>query len=137
MPRHPQRFDEVAALVAGAGLTLARRSGWADDSLEGPREDLVRGVGHIALAGALSFLLVSFFIVGYLAEAALTFRPPGLGGVRFEWDQPNLATVLVPSRSPAGHSGYIGLSLFLLAERVRPRSCVSTRPTPRRFPLLE
>lgn len=28
VPRHPQRFDEVAALVAAAGLTLSRRSGW-------------------------------------------------------------------------------------------------------------
>jgi 3-deoxy-D-manno-octulosonic-acid transferase len=26
VPRHPQRFDEVAALVTGAGFTLARRS---------------------------------------------------------------------------------------------------------------
>jgi 3-deoxy-D-manno-octulosonic-acid transferase len=30
VPRHPQRFDEVAALIAGAGLKLARRSGWGD-----------------------------------------------------------------------------------------------------------
>ena len=30
VPRHPQRFDEVAALVQGAGLVLARRSRWAD-----------------------------------------------------------------------------------------------------------
>jgi len=29
VPRHPQRFDEVAALVAGAGLQLQRRSAWA------------------------------------------------------------------------------------------------------------
>ncbi len=29
VPRHPQRFDEVAALVRSAGLSLARRSGWA------------------------------------------------------------------------------------------------------------
>jgi 3-deoxy-D-manno-octulosonic-acid transferase len=28
VPRHPQRFDEVARLVGEAGLTLARRSGW-------------------------------------------------------------------------------------------------------------
>ncbi len=28
VPRHPQRFDEVAALVRAAGLTLARRSAW-------------------------------------------------------------------------------------------------------------
>lgn len=30
VPRHPQRFDEVAALIAGAGLALARRSSWQD-----------------------------------------------------------------------------------------------------------
>jgi 3-deoxy-D-manno-octulosonic-acid transferase len=30
VPRHPQRFDEVAALVRAAGLNLARRSAWAD-----------------------------------------------------------------------------------------------------------
>lgn len=28
VPRHPQRFDEIAALVASQGFTLARRSGW-------------------------------------------------------------------------------------------------------------
>jgi len=31
VPRHPQRFDEVAALVEGAGLALARRSSWGDE----------------------------------------------------------------------------------------------------------
>ena len=30
VPRHPQRFDEVASLVAAANLTLARRSAWQD-----------------------------------------------------------------------------------------------------------
>jgi 3-deoxy-D-manno-octulosonic-acid transferase len=30
VPRHPQRFDEVAAQIQAAGLTLARRSSWAD-----------------------------------------------------------------------------------------------------------
>ena len=30
VPRHPQRFDEVAALVRSAGFTLARRSEWGD-----------------------------------------------------------------------------------------------------------
>jgi 3-deoxy-D-manno-octulosonic-acid transferase len=32
VPRHPQRFDEVAALVERAGLKLARRSQWAGTS---------------------------------------------------------------------------------------------------------
>jgi 3-deoxy-D-manno-octulosonic-acid transferase len=30
VPRHPQRFDEVAAQVAQAGFTLSRRSAWTD-----------------------------------------------------------------------------------------------------------
>ncbi|WP_233151750.1 3-deoxy-D-manno-octulosonic acid transferase [Pelomonas sp. KK5] len=30
VPRHPQRFDEVAALVAKEGFSVARRSGWQD-----------------------------------------------------------------------------------------------------------
>jgi 3-deoxy-D-manno-octulosonic-acid transferase len=30
VPRHPQRFDEVAALVAQAGFTVSRRSAWQD-----------------------------------------------------------------------------------------------------------
>jgi 3-deoxy-D-manno-octulosonic-acid transferase len=37
VPRHPQRFDEVAALVTGAGLSLSRRSAWAG----GPPPDSV------------------------------------------------------------------------------------------------
>ncbi|MBC8727928.1 lipid IV(A) 3-deoxy-D-manno-octulosonic acid transferase [Paraburkholderia sp. UCT2] len=32
VPRHPQRFNEVAALVEKAGLRLERRSGWAPDA---------------------------------------------------------------------------------------------------------
>ncbi len=30
VPRHPQRFDEVAALLRDAGMKLARRSTWTD-----------------------------------------------------------------------------------------------------------
>ena len=35
VPRHPQRFDEVAALVRSAGLTLARRSEWTESPPQG------------------------------------------------------------------------------------------------------
>jgi 3-deoxy-D-manno-octulosonic-acid transferase len=31
VPRHPQRFDEVAGLVARAGFSLSRRSTWGDE----------------------------------------------------------------------------------------------------------
>ena len=30
VPRHPQRFDEVAALVTAQGLSMRRRSGWTE-----------------------------------------------------------------------------------------------------------
>jgi len=36
VPRHPQRFDEVAALVREAGFSLARRSSWAGQELPPP-----------------------------------------------------------------------------------------------------
>jgi len=31
VPRHPQRFDEIAGLIIGAGFKLARRSAWTDE----------------------------------------------------------------------------------------------------------
>jgi 3-deoxy-D-manno-octulosonic-acid transferase len=34
VPRHPQRFDEVAVGIAAAGFVAARRSRWADDPAE-------------------------------------------------------------------------------------------------------
>jgi 3-deoxy-D-manno-octulosonic-acid transferase len=34
VPRHPQRFDEVAALVNGQGLSLARRSAWQSEPVD-------------------------------------------------------------------------------------------------------
>jgi 3-deoxy-D-manno-octulosonic-acid transferase len=36
VPRHPQRFDEVAALFASAGYTVARRNGWGAGALAEP-----------------------------------------------------------------------------------------------------
>ncbi|WP_427915612.1 3-deoxy-D-manno-octulosonic acid transferase [Ramlibacter sp. MMS24-I3-19] len=36
VPRHPQRFDEVAALAREAGLSVSRRSAWSDG--EGPAD---------------------------------------------------------------------------------------------------
>jgi 3-deoxy-D-manno-octulosonic-acid transferase len=63
VPRHPQRFDEVAALVAQAGFTVSRRSEWTDsprpadvwvgDSLG--EMALYYGMAHVALLGG-SFL---------------------------------------------------------------------------------
>ena len=44
VPRHPQRFDEVASILRNAGLTIARRSGWVDaPSVEALRADVWLG----------------------------------------------------------------------------------------------
>ncbi|KAF1026066.1 MAG: 3-deoxy-D-manno-octulosonic acid transferase [Burkholderia plantarii] len=53
VPRHPQRFDEVAALVERAGLSLARRSAWA------PRGAAQAAAGQVppALAADVRVLL--------------------------------------------------------------------------------
>ena len=63
VPRHPQRFDEVAALMRASGLTISRRSEWAgmprpadldadawlgDSMREMP---LYYGLGQVALLG--------------------------------------------------------------------------------------
>ena len=46
VPRHPQRFDEVAALVVQQGLTLSRRSSWSGsphESIEAMQADIWLG----------------------------------------------------------------------------------------------
>jgi 3-deoxy-D-manno-octulosonic-acid transferase len=59
VPRHPQRFDEVAALVGQYGLTVSRRSTWQNSPLdndEAMAADVWLGdsLGEMALYYALS-----------------------------------------------------------------------------------
>ena len=44
VPRHPQRFDEVAALAAGQGFAVQRRSDWPSRGPDGPALDAGRPV---------------------------------------------------------------------------------------------
>ena len=95
VPRHPQRFDEVAALVTQAGLTLDRRSRWGDapdaqanaaavwlgDSMgEMP---LYYALAHVALLGG------SFAPLGgqNLIEAAACGTPVVMGPSTFNFAQ--------------------------------------------------
>jgi 3-deoxy-D-manno-octulosonic-acid transferase len=52
VPRHPQRFDEVAAAVQAVGLSLARRSLWRRESGAGEGVGKVVGAGSPAAADA-------------------------------------------------------------------------------------
>jgi len=87
VPRHPQRFDEVAALLRAAGLRVARRSSWgevpSDEALsadawlgDSMREmSLYYGLGEVALLGG------SFAPLGgqNLIEAAACACPVVMG----------------------------------------------------------
>jgi 3-deoxy-D-manno-octulosonic-acid transferase len=53
-PRHPERFDKVANLVASMGLTLARRSAWNDGSAIMSNVFLLDTVGELASVYALA-----------------------------------------------------------------------------------
>jgi 3-deoxy-D-manno-octulosonic-acid transferase len=91
VPRHPQRFDEVAELVRRSGLRLSRRSSWTDapdeadvwlgDSLR--EMPLYYGLADVALLGG------SFAPLGgqNLIEAAACGTPLVMGPHTFNFEQ--------------------------------------------------
>ncbi|HYD77149.1 3-deoxy-D-manno-octulosonic acid transferase [Ramlibacter sp.] len=93
VPRHPQRFDEVAALAQQAGLTVSRRSSWSDAQGPAPAEvwigdslgemPLYYGLADVALLGG------SFLPLGgqNLIEAAACGCPVVMGPHTFNFAQ--------------------------------------------------
>ena len=97
VPRHPQRFDEVAALVARSGLTVSRRSTWLGspfENTEAMRSDVWLGDSlgemplYYALAGA-ALLGGSFEKLGgqNLIEAAACGCPVVMGPHTFNFSE--------------------------------------------------
>jgi 3-deoxy-D-manno-octulosonic-acid transferase len=68
-PRHPERFDRVAALIAGESLTMLRRSTWTQGSRLRGGVFLLDSVGELASLYALADVA---FVGGSLL--------PGVGG---------------------------------------------------------
>ena len=72
VPRHPQRFDEVAALIEQRGWNVSRRSQWTD----GPDADLQNDANTIWLGDSLGEMALYYG----LSDAALlggSFAPLG------------------------------------------------------------
>jgi 3-deoxy-D-manno-octulosonic-acid transferase len=95
VPRHPQRFDEVAALVVQHGLTLSRRSSWQGSPCnndEAMQADIWLGdtLGEMALYYAMSDVALlggSFERLGgqNLIEAAACGCPVVMGPHTFNF----------------------------------------------------
>jgi 3-deoxy-D-manno-octulosonic-acid transferase len=91
VPRHPQRFDEVAALVAQAGLTVSRRSAWTDAPAPG-EVWIGDSLGEMPLYYALSDVALlggSFAPLGgqNLIEAAACGCPVVMGPHTFNFGE--------------------------------------------------
>ena len=98
VPRHPQRFDEVAALAAQHGLVVSRRSQWPDDGPAGSPEAMAADIwlgdslGEMALYYALAdtaLLGGSFAPLGgqNLIEAAACACPVVMGPSTFNFTE--------------------------------------------------
>jgi len=72
VPRHPQRFDEVAALIEQRGWTVSRRSAWA----AGPDLNLQDDVNTIWLGDSLGEMAL-YYGLSDVALLGGSFAPLG------------------------------------------------------------
>ena len=131
VPRHPQRFDEVAALIEQHGFTVARRSAWADGPpVTGPVIWLGDSLGEMALYYGLADVALlggSFEPLGgqNLIEAAACACPVVMGPHTFNFAEaaelavlagaaqrvPDLAQAVAVAQTlvsdPAAHSAMV------------------------------
>ena len=73
VPRHPQRFDEVAALAAENGLSVSRRSSWP---AEGPAASASALAADIWLGDSLGEMAL-YYALGDVALLGGSFEPLG------------------------------------------------------------
>ncbi len=135
VPRHPQRFDEVAALVIGAGFTLARRGSWGDSPSteainaqvwlgDSMREmALYYGAAHVALLGG------SFAPLGgqNLIEAAACGCPVVMGPHTFNFAEAAEMSITAGAAMRAPDmAAAVQEALALLQQRARLDGCVTS-----------
>ena len=93
VPRHPQRFDEVAGLIERAGLRYVRRSAWSEDFLPAGTQVLLGdSMGELASyygASDLAFIGGSLLPLGghNLIEACAVGVPVVIGPHTFNFTQ--------------------------------------------------
>jgi 3-deoxy-D-manno-octulosonic-acid transferase len=76
VPRHPQRFDEVAAMLTGAGLSVSRRSQWQPAASSTEAVAIAPELAHVWLGDSLGEMALYYA----MADCALlggSFAPLG------------------------------------------------------------
>ena len=127
VPRHPQRFDEVAALVTQLGLKLSRRSSWQGsphENAEAMQADIWLGdtLGEMPLYYALSDVALlggSFEKLGgqNLIEAAACGCPVIMGPHTFNFlDAADLAEAAGTAKRVADMAGAVQAALLLVKD---------------------
>ncbi|MGE5162102.1 MAG: 3-deoxy-D-manno-octulosonic acid transferase, partial [Betaproteobacteria bacterium] len=94
VPRHPQRFDDVARLLASRGLNFARRSSMKSERKPGPDPDVLLGdsMGEMAMyyaAADVALIGGSLLPLGgqNLIEACAVGTPVVVGPSTFNFEQ--------------------------------------------------
>ncbi len=122
VPRHPQRFDEVATMVQASGLTLVRRSAWNDVPAQAAHAaDVWLGdsLGEMATyyaAADVALLGGSFAPLGgqNLIEAAACGCPVVMGPHTFNFaDAAQLATAAGAAIRVAGFGEAVAFAVVL------------------------
>ncbi|MEL4178929.1 3-deoxy-D-manno-octulosonic acid transferase [Roseateles sp. PN1] len=141
VPRHPQRFDEIAAMVTAAGLRLARRSSWqgAADSPDSPDEAALQAqvwLGDSMREMALYYGLADVALLGgsfaplggqNLIEAAACACPVLMGPHTFNFaEASNLAEQAGAAQRVSDMAGALAQGLSLCADMPR-RQAMSTQ----------
>jgi 3-deoxy-D-manno-octulosonic-acid transferase len=135
VPRHPQRFDEVASMIRAAGLSLARRSGWSESPAGEALQadvwlgDSMREMALYYACAQVALLGGSFAPLGgqNLIEAAACGCPVVMGPHTFnfteaaEWSIAAGAAIRVPDMGAA-----VQEALALLQQRARLEDCVKS-----------
>ena len=130
VPRHPQRFDEVAALIESRGWRVARRSGLADDQACDAQVLLGDSMGEMAAYYALADVAIiggSLLPFGgqNLIEACAAGVPVIVGPHTFNFGEAADQAILVDAaiRVPdAARAVGEALALVLDAERLQSMS---------------
>ncbi|MBC8055352.1 MAG: 3-deoxy-D-manno-octulosonic acid transferase [Rhizobiales bacterium] len=130
VPRHPQRFDEIAALVRAAGFSIARRSAWQGtppaDALQAQvwLGDSMREMALYYAAAQVALLGGSFAPLGghNLIEAAACGCPLVMGPSTFNFSEAaELSLAAGASLRAEDMHAAVALALQLLHARDRRR----------------